>query len=95
MPVAEVTATADPDGGTLDLLDVVDSLSNHYHEHLDAILAWSWRLFCARWARMLDAEARRMVRERERSETREQEQERRQLRQQLQQRGGGGGLDGW
>lgn len=78
---------------TLDLLDVVDALSSHYHEHLDALLAWGWRLFCARWARMLDALAVREVRERARREAQEEEQERQALRRQLQQQHGGG--DGW
>lgn len=81
---------ADDERRALDLLDVVDSLSNHYHEHLDAILAWSWRLFCARWIRMLESEGRRLLRERAEREAREQEQERTAMRQQLQQRNGGG-----
>lgn len=103
MPVVAATATVVADGaemgGTLDLLDVVDSLSAHYHEHLDAILAWSWRLFCTRWVRMIEAEGRRLLRERAQQEARQEQQElaeQKTLLRQLQQQDGGGlGVDGW
>jgi len=42
-------------------------MSDLYHEHYDALLAWPWKLFCARWARALRIGARRR-RERERRE---------------------------
>jgi len=35
------------------VLDVVDAMSAHYHEHHQELMAWPWRLFCAKWARMI------------------------------------------
>jgi hypothetical protein len=34
-------------------------MSDLYHEHYDALLAWPWKLFCARWARALRIGAKR------------------------------------
>lgn len=55
-----------------DLLDVMEGMSNHFHEHHADILRWSWKLFCAKWARMLDQvskrEAERLAKEQERQE---------------------------
>lgn len=59
----------------MELLDVMEAMGAHFHEHHDDICAWSWRLFCAKWARMTVqlAQQERARRERER----EQEHERR------------------
>lgn len=53
-----------------DVLDILDGMSSHYHEHHEALLRWSWKLFCAKWARWLTwayaDEDRRAEQERER-----------------------------
>lgn len=76
--VAEADATeqaadedeTDEDGALFDILDVIEGISAHFHEHHDAIMAWSWPLFCAKWARMVKQtskrEAERKTKERER-----------------------------
>lgn len=60
-------------------------MGTHFHEHHDDVARWSWRLFCAKWARLMVQVARqerdRRDQEREREGMRrrreeEQEQER-------------------
>lgn len=48
------------------MLDVVDAMSAHYHEHHQELMAWPWRLYCAKWARMLIAFAKEEKRKKER-----------------------------
>lgn len=57
-------------GGTsskrVDLLEVLDAMSERYHEHRREMLErWSWPFFCAQWARLLDY-ARREKRKKQR-----------------------------
>jgi hypothetical protein len=48
----EEADAASADG--LSILDLVDAVCSHYHEHLREVLTqWSWKLFCRRFARML------------------------------------------
>lgn len=35
----------------------------HFREHHEAILRWSWKLFCAKWARLIQAMARQRERQ--------------------------------
>ena len=28
-------------------------MSAHYKEHRDALMSWSWKLFCHRWVRLI------------------------------------------
>lgn len=44
------------------MLDVVEAMSAHFHEHHEAIMRWSWKLFCVKWVRLIQA----MERQRER-----------------------------
>lgn len=58
----------DPEkAGYINLQDAIEGISAHFHEHHDAIMRWSWKLFCSKWQRMLDyasrREAERIVRE--------------------------------
>jgi len=32
---------------------VVEAMSEHYHEHHESIMAWSWRFFCRKWVRLI------------------------------------------
>jgi hypothetical protein len=81
----------DPDeaGDGLHLLDVIEALGTHFHEHQADILRWPFKLFCAKWRRMVMQVARREAeRERDRriqvqtQAEREAEQEVRQAHQQ-------------
>lgn len=51
----------------LDALDVIEALARRHEETTAAVLAWSWKLFCARWGRLYAWSAQ----ERERQEARE------------------------
>lgn len=67
----EPGATVADDGAREpDVLDILDGMSSHYHEHHEALLRWPWKLFCAKWARWLTwayaDEDRRAEQERER-----------------------------
>ena len=55
-------------GDGLQFLDIVEALSAHFHEHHDAVMRWPWRLFCAKWRRMMVQVAKREA-ERERHRT--------------------------
>lgn len=37
----------------LDFFDVLDAMSFQYHEHHDAILGWSWKVFCVKLSRLI------------------------------------------
>jgi len=50
--MAPQTAT-DGGGYTLDILDVLEPMATHYHEHHAAIIAWGWPLFCRKWVRLI------------------------------------------
>ena len=53
-------------------MDILDAMSSHYGDPIDHILArWSWKLFCARWRRLIDYTAN----EREKREKEERERE--------------------
>lgn len=58
-----------------DLLDVIEGISALFHEHHDAIIRWSWKLFCAKWARMLDTASKRALEQFERDRERERKQQ--------------------
>ncbi|HEU5423706.1 MAG TPA: hypothetical protein VFU72_09225 [Nitrolancea sp.] len=52
--------------GRVDVLEVLDAMSERYHEHRREMLErWSWPFFCAQWARLLDY-ARREKRKKQR-----------------------------
>lgn len=81
--VAADTAATSGDGeesATIDLLDVCEAIGTHFHEHHDAIVAWSWKLFCVKWARMTVQVATQERDRRAREREREQEQRARDLR---------------
>ena len=61
----------DPDecGDGFQLLDVIEALSTHFHEHQAAILRWPFKLFCVKWRRMTVQLAKRDA-ERERDKRR-------------------------
>lgn len=40
-----------------DLLDLIEAMGSHFHEHQADILAWSWPMFCAKWRRLVIAAA--------------------------------------
>lgn len=46
-------------GEGMQLLDIVEALSAHFHEHHEAVLRWPFRLFCAKWRRMMVQVAKR------------------------------------
>ncbi len=53
------------------MLDVVDALCSHYGEPILAVLReWPWKLFCARWRRLIayTAEQRAEQEKREREQ---------------------------
>lgn len=57
--------------GGLDILDVLDAMASHYGETtLEMLRQWSWKLFCARWRRLIEymEVEREKRREREREE---------------------------
>jgi hypothetical protein len=64
-----------PAQDTLDLLEICEAMGTHFHEHQLELLRWPWKLFCAKWVRLLEAGAR----ERARQEQRRVEQELREL----------------
>lgn len=61
----------DPDecGDGFQLLDIIETLSAHFHEHQAAILRWPFKLFCVKWRRMTVQLAKRDA-ERERDKQR-------------------------
>ena len=88
---AQSADSGDGEGGeaaTLNILDVCEAIGAHFHEHHDAVVAWSWRLFCAKWARMTVQVARQERERRDREREREREQRLRELRERTQAAGG-------
>jgi len=69
----------------LNFADVLEAMSAHYHEHFDALLRWSWKLFCHRWCRLIVHAAK----EAERQEQQRREQEISRLKQAHTERFGG------
>lgn len=51
----------------MDLLQVVENLCAHYQERHSDVMRWPWKLFCAKWVRVLEAirQQQRERRERE------------------------------
>lgn len=56
-------------GDGFQLLDIIEALSMHFHEHQAAILRWPFKLFCVKWRRMTVQLAKRDA-ERERDQQR-------------------------
>lgn len=61
----------------LDLHDLLEAMQERFKEHEAQILAWPWRWFCQKWARLI----RFGYEEHERQEAKRREQVWRQLRQ--------------
>ena len=59
----------EPEPSGLDLLDVCGMLGSRFGESLEAVLRWSWPLFCARWAKAYELSRRERI-ERAQSERR-------------------------
>lgn len=76
--------SAEPQG--LDVLDLLDAMAGQFREHRRDILAWPWKLFCAMWIRLLEAQER----ERQRKEHREADEAMRNIADVHKQRMGGG-----
>jgi len=57
------------------IANVIEALAEHYNEPYRAVLDWPWKLFCARWRRILryshDQQVKAERREREQDEERE------------------------
>lgn len=70
----------------MDLLDVFEAMSYQFKEHHEAIMRWSWKLFCAKWVRLIAA----MDRQRQADEKRRVEEEFERLRLAHEQQGGSG-----
>jgi len=63
------------------MLDVLDAMASHYGETTREMLTrWSWKLFCAKWRRLVEY----MAVEREKRRDREREEEFARLRAQTQ-----------
>lgn len=75
---------AEPPAEGMDLHDLLEALGTHLHEHLDTILRWPWKVFCRKWARLLDW----LAAEEERKEQERIEREYEQLRQGMGQHAG-------
>lgn len=77
MVVGQDDTQDDEDGeaqDALDILAITEAMGAHFHEHHHDILRWPWKLFCAKWARMIkqlwDQQQRDAERERERERER-------------------------
>ena len=46
-------ATPEEHRESIDILDVLEAMSAHFKEHHEAIIHWSWKLFCRKWARLM------------------------------------------
>lgn len=46
-------------GDGLQLLDIIEALGAHFHEHQADVLRWPWKLFCVKWRRMMVQVAKR------------------------------------
>lgn len=54
----------------IDLLEIMEAMSAHFHEHHEAIMRWSWKLFCRKWARLMAWAAEEREKERQREQDR-------------------------
>lgn len=54
-------------GAALSILDVCEGLGTHFHEHHEAVMRWPWKLFCAKWRRLMVQTTQRAA-ERERGD---------------------------
>lgn len=46
-------ATPEEHRESIDILDVLEAMSAHFKEKHEAIMQWSWKLFCRKWARLM------------------------------------------
>lgn len=74
--VARIRAALRERARTVDVLDVLEGMGAHLHEHHSDMLAWPWRLFCAKWARTMVAGVREKERTLREKEQREETQQR-------------------
>lgn len=44
----------------------------HFHEHHDVVVRWPWRLFCAKWCRLLEVADQRRREDEERKHKQQQ-----------------------
>lgn len=62
----------DDDDEVFDILTIIEAMGTHFHERHDAVVRWSWKLFCVKWARLTvqvaELERDRRAREREREQ---------------------------
>jgi hypothetical protein len=73
--VSGASGEDDPDqdsADALDILTITEAMGAHFHEHHHDILRWPWKLFCAKWARMI----KQLWEQKQRDLAREQERER-------------------
>lgn len=57
-----------------DVLDLIEAMSAHFHEHHQEIVGpygWSWKLFCAKWVRLIAAAEREEAERAKRTQDRE------------------------
>lgn len=57
-------ATDEPTPSGFDILDVMEAMGTHFHEHHAAIMRWSWKLFCRKWVRLIKWAAEEREKER-------------------------------
>ena len=72
------------------MLALFEALGAQFTESHEAILRWSWKLFCRKWCRMMERGAADKRRERARKRRQREEEERRELRERHR-----AGTDGW
>jgi hypothetical protein len=58
----------------LDILTITEAMGAHFHEHHHDIVRWSWKLFCAKWARMIKQLWEQQQRDDERERQRQRDQ---------------------
>lgn len=59
-------ATDEPEDHDIDMLDVMEAMGAHFHEHHADIMRWSWKLFCRKWVRLIKWAAEEREKERQR-----------------------------
>ena len=59
------------------MLAVLEALGAHFHEHHADLLRMPWLVFCGKWVRLIEYEARERVRKRRQAEERERDELRR------------------
>lgn len=47
------------------MLTIIEAMSYQFKEHHEAIMRWSWKLFCAKWVRLIQAMDRQRKRDEE------------------------------